>query len=219
MTKPKKAKATSTKKARVKKAAPKATPRVAQPWELQPGETAQQFVGFVAYRDLLPQDRSIDKAYEVATGRKLPRGERAPGYFGRWSSKNGWPERAAAWDGHVDEQRRRWREEAEKEEVQEMARRQIGLATALQTLGANVLNVLRTSPEKISPHAMIRAIVEGSKLERLNRGEPETIVDLRDGGGSAGHDEDPALRALLEDPEALEMAQELALKLNAARGR
>lgn len=213
---------TKTKKAAKPRARKPAAPaRAPAPWEMQPGETAQQFVGFVAYRDLLPRDRSIDHAYEIASGRTLPKGERAPGYFGRWSMKNAWVDRAKAWDAHVDEQRRRWREEAEKEEVQEMARRHIGIATAMQTLGLNRLKTLTTSTKEVSPHAMVRLLVEGPKLERLSRGEPETIVDLRDGGTPSGDGpgDDPAMRALLEDPEALELAQRLSIKVNAARAR
>jgi hypothetical protein len=202
-----------------RKARAKPAPRQAAPWEIQPTESAQQFVGFVAYRDLLAQDRSIDRAYEVASGRTLPKGERAPGYFGRWSVKNAWVDRAKAWDAHVAEQRRVWREQAEKEAVQEMARRHIGVATAMQTLGLNRLKQLTTDTKTISPHAMVRLLVEGPKLERLSRGEPEQIIDLRDGASENsgnGPGDDPAMKALLEDPELIELATRIALRANAA---
>jgi hypothetical protein len=76
-------------------------------WERQTTESARAFAAFCAYRDLGPS-RSIDRAYTVTRERHQP--GRAAGQWNAWSVEHRWVERAAAYDGHLDAQRRRIRE-------------------------------------------------------------------------------------------------------------
>jgi hypothetical protein len=65
-------------------------------------ESAKAYAAFCAYRDLGPDSRSLNAAYAG--------GGRAPGYWAQWSSEFRWVERAAAYDAHLDDARRRVRE-------------------------------------------------------------------------------------------------------------
>jgi hypothetical protein len=68
------------------------------PWEADPAWHPARREGFVAYRDM--PDRSI-RAVARALGKSST-------LVGRWSSKDGWPDRVAAWEAECD---RRVREE------------------------------------------------------------------------------------------------------------
>lgn len=95
-----------------------------------------------------------------------------------------------AWDNELDRRIRA----AEASEVERMARRQINVALGLQEAAALELQALvdrikyidqRAKREKRvrQPIAAIKDIVRmveaGTKLERVNRGEPDTIVENR----------------------------------------
>jgi hypothetical protein len=95
------------------------------PWERQPGETAKAYAAFCGYRDLPPQERSLqrlrsemaDEGYVVTKN-----------WLGEWSAKWDWVERTMDWDQEVD---RRQREKfvAERES---MAQRHAQQAVMLQ---------------------------------------------------------------------------------------
>lgn len=70
------------------------------PWERQPRESPAAWAAFRTYRDL-GAERSLDKAYQVRTGRQGS-AKRAPGRWDAWSRRWGWVARAAAFDAHVD---------------------------------------------------------------------------------------------------------------------
>lgn len=74
------------------------------PWEQQPGESSKSFAQFCIYRDM-GVDRSIDKVLQE-TGLKNDRNLKGK------SSKFHWVSRAAAWDNHLDAQRRKALERA-----------------------------------------------------------------------------------------------------------
>jgi len=78
-----------------------------QPWEKRPDETQRAYEVFCIYRDLGPE-RSLQKAHDAEYGE----GAGNLRYVEGWSSDYDWPDRAAAHDRYLEEQRR---EEYEKE--------------------------------------------------------------------------------------------------------
>jgi hypothetical protein len=107
-----------------------------QPWDRQPGETDKAFAGFVAYRDLPAQTRSLPAAHaEYVRQRdgkdRREKGEkpgslpRPPGYFCAWSSKNDWEARATAYDAYLDAKARETAEDDYVERLQEFRTRQL----------------------------------------------------------------------------------------------
>ena len=90
-------------------------------WQKQAGETPKAFHAFEHYRDMPTSDRSIDAAYaehQERCDRRQSSGKRAAGFWHRWSSSNGWVDRAASHDADLS-QRRRERRAAELEEAQD----------------------------------------------------------------------------------------------------
>lgn len=99
------------------------------------------------------------------------------------ASTNGWTGRAVAWDSELD---RRIREH-EVTELQKMRAQQIKIASGLQLVGAAELAALQRKQAQADKVAadnkfvrepllksrdIVQLIEAGSRLERLNRGEP-----------------------------------------------
>jgi hypothetical protein len=93
-----------------------------------------------------------------------------------------------AWDAHLDRQTR----EAQEQARREMGQRHAQVALALQEKA--ILRLKAMSPEELSSSDLIRYFVEAAKLERLSRGEPDSIEEQRH-GGTAGN----PIRFLLEE--------------------
>ena len=154
-----------------------------QPWERQPDETARAYEAFCIYRDLPPSERSIKRACQIFHGDAFKASKNA--IWSEWSRKHNWVERANAW---LDEQDRVTRE-AELDALREMRRRHIQTAQHLVRLGAAQLTKLakeleEEAGEKLSPAMILKFLKEGALLERLARGEPDSIVrQLLDGKG------------------------------------
>jgi hypothetical protein len=81
-----------------------------------------------------------------------------------------------AWDVHLDRQTR----EAQEQARREMGQRHAEVALALQEKAISRLKAM--SPEELSSSDLIRYLVEAAKLERLSRGEPDTIEEQRHSG-------------------------------------
>jgi hypothetical protein len=145
---------------------------MAAPYDRLKAESDQSFAAFVVYRSL-GSDRSTAKAaLELGKSKAL---------LDRWCSKHKWVKRCAAWDAHVDQRLR----EAETRELEKMRARQISLASSLQGLGATelrkALSKANSNPSgTVSIKELIALIETGTKLERVNRGEPGEIVGHRD---------------------------------------
>lgn len=138
-----------------------------KPWERQIGETERAFAAFARYRDTPPKDRSIDKCVAAEYGaRSMPK----VAQWKKWSRDWRWQFRIAAW---TDEQDRLARE-AQLAEIKAMNRRHIQMALSLQSKGAEKLQKL--TADDLTPADMLRLLTEAVKLERIARGEPETIV-------------------------------------------
>lgn len=85
-----------------------------KPWDQQNGETREAYAAFWAYLELGPQ-RSIDKAW-AGTKQGQNRDKRAPSYWGEWSKKWCWVERANVWDEHQRQEiEKQWRERQQEE--------------------------------------------------------------------------------------------------------
>lgn len=138
----------------------------AKPWERQEGESSPAFDAFVAYRDM-PKPRSIR-----AVGRQLGKSHTL---MSRWSSNHSWVDRVAAWD---DEQDRAIREQ-QIEDIKKMRKRHAELAHAMLIKAASALK--KIPPEEIKPQDVSRMVETASKLERISRGDVETVVEERMG--------------------------------------
>jgi hypothetical protein len=82
-------------------------------FEREPNESSKAYAGFCAYRDLPPNERSIDAAYRLYSGGKNEGRnglKRAPGYFREWSKHHDWVMRARVFDD--------WREMIRREAVE-----------------------------------------------------------------------------------------------------
>src|SRR5687768_11743236 len=75
------------------------------PFERQPGESPRAYAAFCRYRDLEPSSRSLDRAWRAANPAQ-PSHRRRSKTWAEWSARWGWPERAAAFDAHLDRQKR-----------------------------------------------------------------------------------------------------------------
>jgi hypothetical protein len=173
-------------------------------WDRQIDEGAQAYAAFVTYRgDRL--DRSLS-----AVRRKHGKNRSV---IERWSKEWDWVARCRAFD--VFEEKRIRDEESRA--LADMRRRHIEEALAVQALGGLGLNKLlakeRRNPDEITltPDQVLKLIEIGTRVERLNRGEPDTVVEQREERSSDDNRRD--LRKLLADPSASEAIRTLSRKL------
>jgi hypothetical protein len=173
-------------------------------WDRQLDESAQAYAAFVVYRnDRL--DRSLSQVR-----RKCGKNRSV---YERWSKEWDWVARCRAFDVFEE---KRIREE-ETRALADMRRRHIEEALAVQALGGLGLNKLltkeRRNPDEITltPDQVLKLIEIGTRVERLNRGEPDTVVEQREERSSDDNRRD--LRKLLADPGAAEAIRTLSRKL------
>lgn len=156
-------------------------------WERRRDESDKAFAAFSIYRDL-GAGRSIDAAYREhvvreqgqnrgetgagATRAPAKAGGRAPSHWQTWSARFAWPERAAAYDAHLDRQARR---ELEREHINHLEafrgrmRRAAAAFTETQlTLMQKVNERLKTlAPEDLKPALIpgyVKAITEAGAV-------------------------------------------------------
>lgn len=142
-----------------------------KPWELQPGETAKAFEAFCLYRDM-GTERSIAKVGEKLGKNKIT--------LEQWSAKNGWVDRATAWDGELDRIRQQEEMRLARLEVRRMRERQAKDGMAMQEKGRKALEFLIETD--LSANDVVKLIVEGGKHERIARGDVGEVIEERDGG-------------------------------------
>ena len=176
-----------------------------EPYERQPGETAKAFRAFTIYRDMGP-GRSIRNVLKA-----VDKPDSYRPVLERWSSQNRWVDRAAAWDDYLDQQAR----QAQVDALKEMYERHIQAAVAMQ---AKALKRLRgLSPDELSPMQVRLFLIEAAKLERMGRGEPESIVaERRELDIERDFD---ILRSMANDPEFVEAIQRAAAEMEEAGNR
>jgi len=150
---------------------------VAETWDRLPNERQKAYRAFVMYRDMLA-DRSLDKVRQ-----KLGRSPSYKRVLEEWSAKHRWQERVKAYDEHLAEKRR----EAQERAIVEMAERQAREGMTLQAVGMAWVDSLRGpdgKPDKnkiaaLTANEAARLVDLGHKIERVARGEPETISETK----------------------------------------
>jgi hypothetical protein len=130
-------------------------------WERQSWEHSGAWARFVAYRDAGPTRGAMPQTTMAVANR--------------------WMDRSIAYDRHMD----RLRVEADAEAIRKMRKRHTDLAATLVTLGASeIVKFVRQSqaqPDRpvLSMREALDATDRGMRLERLNRGEAETVTETR----------------------------------------
>ena len=140
----------------------------AKPWEMQDGETAKQFEAFVVYRDM--EERSIRQVGKILN--------KSDTLIGRWSGKNNWVERVAAWDNEKDRI-------ARQEQIKEIRKMRERHAKGSVAMFAKALEGLKNlKPEELTAQDIVRMFAESTKAERISRGDVGEVIEQRDGGES-----------------------------------
>jgi hypothetical protein len=142
-----------------------------KPWERQPDETAKPYEAFCVYRDM-GTERSLRKVSE-----RLGKSETL---MARWSTKNNWVERAAAWDDEQERIEREITQKQQREDIKKMRKRHAALATQMLLKAATALSSLKE--EDVKAADISRMVDVASKLERISRGDVGDVVEERDGG-------------------------------------
>jgi len=180
-----------------------------QPWERQPGETAKAFAAFRVYRSLDTSKRSLEAvAAKARTGPKTGHG--IPGYIKDWSVGNNWVKRAAAYDDHLDEVRRR----ADERAIVEMSKKHAEGMRKIFDRGLGRINAL--DDEDLRGNLALELAVQGMKGERLARGlTTDSVRQVVQGELNVRHN-DGIADSILADPEATRF---LCLALERASAR
>lgn len=142
-----------------------------EPWERQQEETSKQYEAFCIYRDM-GTERSLSKVSE-----KL---QKSDTLIGRWSRMNDWVERTAQWDNEQDRIKREAEQKQQIEDIKKMRKRHAGMAQSMLLKAALALQAI--PPEDIKPSDISRMVDVASKLERISRGDVETVIEERNGG-------------------------------------
>jgi hypothetical protein len=138
------------------------------PWQQQPNESIKAFQAFVTYRNLEPQERSLQRvASELA--KSLP-------IIKRWSAAWDWLERAASWDDFQELRRL----EARIAAKQRMDERHLKIIS--EAMKKVIQAVQQADPEELARNfsQQITWMSELMRLERMIRGEPESIEERRE---------------------------------------
>jgi hypothetical protein len=153
---------------------------LSEPWERQPGEPNLWFSRFQRYLLAGPSRSLLGTVNGERTEKGREKQSKVPGSWNQAFARWNWRERAEAWDERVRHEAR----EAHAHDVEEMNRRHIQEAQALQNKAVQRLRDLKV--EELSVTDTLRFVIEATKLERTARGEPETIEERRLTGKSGG---------------------------------
>jgi hypothetical protein len=140
-----------------------------QPWERREGESSRAHAAFCIYLDMGPK-RSLREAARRYYQDKC---RANVGQIWRWSRRWNWVARCEAWDDYQDKLAR----ERQTEEIQAMRDRQAKLGVGMQGVAAQGLKAFR--PEEATAHDIVRLAAEGTKIERLARGEVTEIAEVK----------------------------------------
>lgn len=146
---------------------------ILDPWDRleETGETEKGYAAFLAYRALPPAGRSARRVvpivYGVAEGHPDFKG--LLGQLQKWSSRNLWIERCAAWDRQQADELAA----AHQQALLAMRDRHASIATTAIT---RALNALREMNGPFELRDLIRLLDLGLRTERLARGDTERVV-------------------------------------------
>lgn len=135
-------------------------------WERQVGEGQKAYEAFCKYRDMGTQ-RSLRKVAEEL--------QKSETLMGRWSGQWEWVKRAEAWDREQDKIAQR----QQFEEIKKMRKRHADLAVQMLLKAARALQ--RIPEDEIKAQDISRFVETASKLERISRGDVETVIEERQG--------------------------------------
>ncbi len=142
---------------------------MARAYEKRETETEQAFEAFAAYRDF-----GLERSH-VKVGEKLGKNLTL---ISKWSHQHQWVKRCHAYDRDVD----RRKHIGDLKGVEDMRRRHTRMALDLQELGGLELHKMLKQAKKakaagtLDQGLVMKLIDMGSRLERLNRGEPGEII-------------------------------------------
>lgn len=142
------------------------------PYERQPKESDPAWQAFKVYRDFSLETRTL---FNVA--KALGKSETL---IGGWSVTWRWRERVNAWDREKNAAARN----VELDEIAEMRKRHLKIASTMQGLGAlelgKILKRARDGKDvTLTAEQMLKLVDTGIKLERLNRDQPGEINEVR----------------------------------------
>ena len=137
-----------------------------EPWERQKGESTRAYEAFTIYRDM-GANRSLSKTWQNLGKSK--------GTITGWSSKWEWVKRAASWDAEQD----RIARQEQISEIKKMRKRHADLASAMLVKAARALQ--RIPEDEIRAGDVSRMVETAAKLERISRGDVETVIEERQG--------------------------------------
>lgn len=141
----------------------------AKSWERLSSESPSQYELFSLYLKLPRHERSLDTLLE-----RLPEDQRVPkSRLLKLAAEKEWDVRADDYDREAD----RAKEIAERMEIEAMRRRHAALGAELQKKAFEALQNL--DPSSLPAAEVRQFAVEGAKLERAAKGEPDTIVENR----------------------------------------
>jgi hypothetical protein len=196
-----------TKKKRTRRNKIDVIPEPLYPWERQPNEDEQSFAAFIAYI----KDGSDRTKRAVANRLGRPYDEVA-----KIGAMFDWDNRAKAWDINEDRKDRKSRQVAVKEMHDRHARNaMVGVAAAMATLAKYIKTPDNPNPMVMHERDAIRLFDVSAKIERLSRGEPDTIQEHKGEVSTTVSVEDKraSMVRLLEDAEAVEHLAAISKKL------
>jgi hypothetical protein len=164
---------------------------VAQPWERLHGESTQAFEAFVLYRDM-GADRSLARVAKQL-GKSTTIVE-------RWSARDSWVTRVAAWE---DEQDRLWRQQ-QINSRREVGKRHLRIANAMQ--GKLVDALARLDVSTMTAADISRWLEVSAKVQRQAIGLGDHQVHTGPEGG-------PIELASLSPDEARARLQEVSAEI------
>jgi hypothetical protein len=176
------------------------------PWEQQPGEPNRWYARFESFRLAGPSRSLLGGVNADRLARGGSRSRSVPQAWAKNAKRWRWRERAQAWDQAQRQEARL----ARARDIEEMNRRHLHEAQALQSKAFQRLKVLEL--DRLSPADVLRFCIESAKLERTIMGEPEVIEEKRltgNGGGPVTFTLEDAVRAdqELEDHRHARMQQ------------
>jgi len=140
------------------------------PWARLPNETAKAFEIFSLYCRMRPSERSLNEVYRRYYNR--PEINTGSVRLSDWSTKYNWVERTRKYDAHVEKKRI----QRNTEERLRMYEEQAQLGRDLSSRGKRIIEANREEETEVSDG--IKMVVEGVKIERTSRGEPEKTDKL-----------------------------------------
>lgn len=170
------------------------------PWEQQPGERDNQYRGFISYRDL-GGERSLLKNVAVSGISNTT--------LQKWNSQWHWRVRVEAWDRMLYKEQ----QAEDVKAVRDMRKRHLQLSMGMQRLATLELKRLiddaevKSTENRLTARDVTKLVETATKVERLNRGLPDTITHTaltgQDGGPVQVENSKEKLQGLLDRLAAL----------------